>query len=102
MKEDSKKRAYSPLELMLKWDYHCIKEGDYESCILLNEEQTYREAFDDEEQAMRDILNSHEPSFKRNDGFLVPIFLKQRYIGILYVPEDDIGKYIDLDLIGLG
>ncbi len=83
----------SPLELMLRWNHYCDthdREGD---CILLNEDRTYVEAFENEDRAMKEIVNSGSPEFKRNDGFLVPVWSNEgRYDGMRYVPECEICK----------
>ena len=83
----------SALELMLRWNHYCdthYREGD---CILLNEDRTYVEAFENEEQAMREIVNSQDPGFKRNEGFLVPVWSDEgRFDGMRYVPEGEICK----------
>lgn len=87
---------------MLRWNRYCDahqREGD---CILLNEDRTYVEAFANDGEAMQEILNSQSPEFKRNEGFLVPVYEGERYKGMLFIPEDDIGKFIDGALIGLG
>ena len=92
-------RGYTPLELMLKWNRYCDAHKREADCILLNEERTYNEAFENEQQAMAEIVNSTEPEFKRNDGFLVPVYDGVRYTGMRWVSERDIGNYIDLKLI---
>ena len=93
-------KGYSPLELMLKWNRYCDTHNREADCILLNEERTYTEAFDDEQQAIREIVNSTEPEFKRDDdGFLVPLYENKLYAGMMYVPFDKIGEHIDLHLI---
>ena len=99
METNANNGLISPLELMLKWNRFCDKNNREGDCILLNEERTYVEAFDDEQQAMKEILNSQSPEFKRDEGFLIPVYEGKRYKGMLYVPEQDIGKYIDLDLV---
>ena len=97
METNANNGLISPLELMLKWNRFCDKNNREGDCILLNEERTFVEDFDDEQQAMKEILNSDE--LKRNEGFLVPVYENERYKGMLWVSEEDIGKYIDLDLI---
>lgn len=100
MEENAKQKGYTPLELMLKWNRFCDKHNREADCILLNEARTYIEAFDNEQQAMSEILNSTEPEFKRDDdGFLVPIYDKQHYVGMKYVPFSKIGEYIDLSVV---
>ena len=90
------------LDLMLRWNRYCDAHGREGDCILLNEERTYTEAFDDEQQAMAEIVNSNEPEFKRDDdGFLVPLYENKLYAGMRYVPFDMIGEYIDLRLLDL-
>lgn len=88
------------LDLMLRWNHYCDthdREGD---CILLNEDRTYTEAFENEEQAMKEIVNSQDPRFKRNDGFLIPVWsIGGRYEGMRYVPFDKISEWIDLTLL---
>jgi len=78
---------------MLRWNHYCDthdREGD---CILLNEDRTYVEAFENEDRAMKEIVNSGSPEFKRNDGFLVPVWSNEgRYDGMRYVPECEICK----------
>ena len=98
MEENVKLEAMDALELMLKWNRYCDKNRREGDCILLNEDRTYVEAFDDEQQAMQEIVNSNE--LIRNEGFLINLYDDYgRYKGMRYVPESDIGKYIDLDLI---
>lgn len=89
----------SPLETMLRWNRYCDTHGREGECILLSEPRTFVEAFANDEEAMREIINSQAPEFKRDEGFLIPVYEGKRYKGMLYVPEQDIGKYIDLDLI---
>lgn len=90
----------SALDLMLRWNHYCDthdREGD---CILLNEDRTYVEAFENREQAMKEIVNSQDPLFRRNAGYLVPLWSEEgKYAGMRYVPEGEIGKHIDIDLI---
>lgn len=101
MEQNAKLKGYTPLELMLKWNRYCDAHRKEADCILLNEARTYVEAFDNEQQAMSEILNSTEPEFKRDDdGFLVPIYENNHYVGMKYVPLDKIGEYIDLDIVG--
>ena len=87
----------SPLELMLRWNHYCDTHNREGDCILLNEYRTYIEAFENEEQAMKEILNSNSPSFKWGEGFLVPKYEDDKYKGMRWVAEDDIGEWIDLD-----
>ena len=83
------------LELMLRWNHYCDTHNREGDCILLNEDRTYVEAFENEEQAMREIVNSQDLGFKRNEGFLVPVWGDEgRYAGIRYVPECEIGNHI--------
>ena len=86
-------KQLSPSEVMLRWNHYCDtynREGD---CILLNEDRTYVEAFENEDQAMKKIVNSQDPGFKRNEGFLVPVWSDEgRYVGMRYVPESEICK----------
>jgi len=85
---------------MLRWNHYCDthdREGD---CILQNEDRTYVEAFESREQAMREIVNSQDPLFRRNEGYLVPVWsVEGKYAGMRYVPESEIGKHINIDLI---
>ena len=98
MKENNKLRALSPLGLMLKWNQFCDASGREGDCILLSDEQTYREAFGGKEQAMKEVINRHE--LRRNEGFLVPEWNDDSsYRGMRWVSEQDIGNYIDLELI---
>lgn len=100
MEENAKLKGYTPLELMLKWNRFCDTHNREADCILLNEARTYVEAFDDEQQAMSEILNSSSPDFKRDDdGFLVPIYKDKHYYGMKYVPYAMIGEYIDLSVV---
>ena len=100
MENDAILKGYTPLELMLKWNRYCDTHNREADCILLNEERTYTEAFANEEEAMKEILNSGEPDFKRDDdGFLVPVFENERYVGMKYVPFDLVGNYIELTLV---
>lgn len=90
----------SALEVMLRWTHYCDTHNREGDCILLNEDRTYVEAFDNEDQAMKEIVNSGSPEFKRNDGFLVPVWSNEgRYDGMRYVPECEIEKQIDLSLV---
>ena len=86
---------------MLRWNHYCDKHDREGDCILLNEDRTYVEAFESREQAMKEIVNSQEATFRRCKGFLVPIWESRLFRGMMYVPQDDIGKWIDLDLMGL-
>lgn len=93
-------KQLSPLELMLRWNHYCDTHNREGDCILLNEDRTYVEAFNNEQQAMREIINSREPEFKRNEGFLVPLWsVEGCYAGMRYVPEGEIKKHIDLSLL---
>jgi len=98
MKKNNELSHLEPAELMLMWNRYCDAHGKEGDCILLNEDRTYVEAFGSEEQAMKEILNSTDPEFKRNEGFLVPVYDNERYVGMRYVPFDRIGEYIDLVL----
>ena len=86
-----------PLELMLRWNQYCDthdREGD---CILLNEDRTYNEAFANEKQAMDEILNSDCPDFKRNTGYLMPLYDdKGYYRGMEWIPENEIYDRVDI------
>ena len=84
----------SALDLMLRWNHYCDTHNCEGDCILLNEDRTYIEAFENEEEAMREILNSDE--LIRNEGFLIPVYGKDdKYIGMKWVSEyvfkEDIG-----------
>ena len=95
-------KGYTPLELMLAWNHYCDAHGREADCILLNEERTYTEAFDDEKQAMKEIVNSTEIEFQRDDdGFLVPLYENKLYAGMRYVPFQRIGEHIELSLLVL-
>lgn len=89
------------IDLMLRWNHYCDEHDREGDCILLNEEKTYVDAFGREEQAITEILNSDSPEFKRNEGFLFPVYDDERYVGMRYVPFDKIGRYIDLSLLDL-
>ena len=80
-------KRLSPLELCMTWNAFCTKsnflnEDDY---VLLNEDRTYVEAFANEEEAMKEILNSNSPDFnnhaprmvsrKKNTGAKIRIVL---------------------------
>lgn len=91
---------FSALELMLRWNHYCDTHNHEGDCILLNEERIYWEAFDNKQQAMEEIVNSREPEFTQDDGYLIPIYESEQYLGMLYVPFDEIGKWIDLSAIG--
>lgn len=85
------------LDLMLRWNHYCDthdREGD---CILLNEDRTYVEAFANEKQAMEEILNSSCPDFKRNTGYLMPLYDEKGYYrGMEWIPEDEIYDRLDI------
>ena len=88
----------SAWELMLKWNHDCDTHNREGDCILLNEDRTYVEAFANEEEAMRVILNSDE--LIRNEGFLIPIYYDDgKYRGMMWLSEQDIGNHIDLKMI---
>ena len=93
---NEKLSSLSALELMLRWNHYCDTHNREGDCILLNEEQTYWEAFDNKQQAMVEIVNSQLPEFTPNNGYLVPLYETERYLGMLYVPFDEIDKWIDL------
>ena len=98
MEKNKELGLLAPLELMLQWNHHCDANGKDADCILLNEDRTYVEAFDNEELAMKEIINSDSPEFKRNDGFLVNVWNDDgTYKGMLYVPEPEIWNYIDFE-----
>ena len=99
MKRKNKMEAISPLELMLKWNRFCNASGKEGDCILLSERRTLVEAFANEKEAMKEIVNSGSPEFKRNEGYLVPVYDGERYVGMMWVPEQDIGDYIDMELV---
>ena len=99
METNAKLGLLSPLETMLRWNRYCDahqREGD---CILLNEDRTYVEAFANDDEAMQEILNSQTPKFRRNEGFLIPMYDGERYKGMKWVSEQDIGMFIDLEVI---
>lgn len=90
----------SALDLMLRWNHYCDTHNCEGDCILLNEDRTYVEAFENEEQAMKEIINSGSPEFQRNEGFLVPVWNDEdAYKGMRWVSEQDTGNYIDIELI---
>ena len=98
MKKIEQMRLLEPVELMLQWNRYCDAHDMEGDCILLNDDQTYVEAFDNEEQAMREILNSGSPEFKRNEGFLVNVWNDDgTYKGMLYVPESEVWNHIDFE-----
>ena len=98
MEKNKELGLLSPLELMLKWNRFCDANGREGDCILLNEDRTYVEAFDNEQQAMKEILNSDSPEFKRNEGFLINVWNDiGNYKGMLYVPEPEIWNFIDFE-----
>lgn len=95
-------KQLSPADLSLMWNRYCYKsnflnEYDY---VLLNEDRTYVEAFENEEQAMKEILNSSSPDFKRNTGYLITLLDEKGYYkGMRWIPEEDIWDYVDFDLM---
>ena len=87
-----------PLEVMLRWNHYCDTHNREGDCILLNEDRTYVEAFANEKEAMKEIVNSDE--LIRNEGFLIPIYYDDgKYRGMIWLSEQDIGNHIDLNLI---
>lgn len=93
-------KQLSPLDLMMRWNHYCDTHGREGDCILLNEDRTYVEAFTNEKQAMKEIVNSQDPLFRRNEGYLVPLWSEEgKYAGMRYVPECEIGDHIDLSVI---
>ncbi|MBO4924372.1 MAG: hypothetical protein J5382_09660 [Bacteroidales bacterium] len=93
-------KRLSPLDLMLAWNRYCDTHNREGDCILLNEDRTYVEAFADEEEAMKEILNSGGNDFKRNEGYLIPLYYDNgSYKGMEWVPEEDIWDYVDFDLM---
>ena len=91
----------SALELMLRWNHYCDTHNRQGDCILLNEDRTYVEAFENEDQAMKEIVNSDSPDFKRNEGYLITLYDdKGYYREMKWVAEEDVWKYIDLNAIG--
>ena len=102
MKNNEELRLLEPLELMLQWNRYCDAHGREGDCILLSEPLTYSDLNDGDEQlTLKEILNNDSPEFKKDKGYLVPVYESNYYKGLLWVSEDDIGKYIDLDLIRL-
>lgn len=99
MKKNENLRFLEPLELMLKWNQFCDASGREGDCILLSEPRTFVEAFANEEEAMKEILNSQSPEFRRDEGFLIPVYDGERYEGMRWVSEQDIGDYIDMELV---
>ena len=99
METNANNGANSPLELMLKWNRFCDANGREGDCILLSEPRTFVEAFANEEEAMREIINSQSPEFKRDEGFLISVYDGERYKGMEYVPKDEIARWIELDKI---
>ena len=93
-------KRLSPLELMLAWNRYCDAHNREGDCILLNEDRTYVEAFTNEQEAMNEILNSDSPEFKRNEGYLIPLYDERGYDrGMKWVPEDEIWEYIDFGVL---
>ena len=78
-------------------------EGEFEDLIdkskkignIYSEENEGR----DEKEVKEDVLNYLSPEFKRDSGFLIPVYEDGKYKGMLWVSEEDIGNHIDLDLI---
>ena len=98
MKKNEQMRLLEPVELMLQWNRYCDAHDMEGDCILLNEDRTYVEAFDNEQQAMKEILNSQSPEFMRNEGFLVNVWNDDgTYKGMMYVPEPEIWNFIDFE-----
>lgn len=90
-------KQLSPLELMLRWNHYCDTHNREGDCILLNEERTYTEAFDDEEEAMKEIVNSSCPDFKRNEGYLITLYDDRGYYrGMEWIPEGEIYDRLDI------
>lgn len=86
----------SPLESLLRWNQYCDTHNREGDCILLNEDRTYVEAFEDEDQAMKEIVNSGSPEFKRNKGYLITLVDDSgRYWGMMWIPEDKIWDHFD-------
>ena len=71
METNANNGLISPLELMLKWNRFCDKNNREGDCILLNEERTFFEAFDDEQQASHQSSKGTRvslfPCMKEND-----------------------------------
>ena len=86
-------------ELMLRWNRYCDAHNRQGDCILLNEDRTFVEAFLSEEEALKEILNSGAPDFRKNEGFLVPIWEEESYKGLFWVSEQAIGSFIERDEI---
>ena len=99
MEKNKELGRLSPLETMLRWNRYCDTHGREGDCILLSEPRTFVEAFASEEEAMQEILNSQSPEFKRDEGFLIPVYDGERYEGMRWVSEQDIGRFIDLEVI---
>lgn len=100
MQNNEEMEALSALDLMLRWNRYCDTHHREADCILLSEPLTYHDLNDgDEQQTLKEILNSNSPDFSKSEGFLIPIYENKYYKGLLWVREDDIGKYIDLELI---
>jgi hypothetical protein len=102
MENDAILKGYTPLELMLKWNRYCDAHNREADCIPLCEPLTFDDLNDgDELKTMKEILNSDSPEFRRDEGFLVPVYESKRYVGLKYVPIERIGDYIDLKLLEL-
>lgn len=102
MEKNQKLEGFTPLDLMLRWNQYCDAVGRQGDCILLNEERTYWEAFTDKDEALSEIVNSDDPDFRENEGFLITLYGQDKlYSGMRYVPFDEIGNYINLSLIGI-
>ena len=100
MQNNEEWRLLEPLELMLRYNRACDAAGREGDCILLSEPLTFLDLNDgDEQQTLKEILNSDSPDFSKDNGFLIPVYENRRYKGLLWVSEDDIGKHIDLELI---
>ena len=102
MQNNEEFRQTSALDLMLRWNRYCDAHGKEADCILLCEPLTFVDLNDgDEQKTMKEILNSDSPEFRRDEGFLVPVYESKRYVGLKYVPIERIGDYIDLKLLEL-
>ncbi len=63
----------------------------------MNEDRTYVEAFDNEDQAMNEIVNGRDPEFKRKEGYLITLYDgKGYYKGMEWIPEDMIFERVNI------
>ena len=90
-------KRLSSVELMLRWNHYCDTHNREWDCIRLNEDRTYVEAFDNDDQAMNEIVNGRDPEFKRNEGYLITLYDgKGYYRGMEWIPEGEIYDRLDI------